>query len=100
MPFSARTAQVAPSVSIAYGSTCFSRRANASLRAANIFASIEDPLCCDTAPNGNQGRAGSFRRAVRTVMQSPFHQLGRIGSVRSEEHTSELQSLMPTSYAV
>src|SRR3546814_9004623 len=50
-----------------------------------------------------QGRDGSGQQAQarqRTRKQRPRHILPQIRSSRSEEHTSELQSLMRISYAV
>src|SRR3546814_7309163 len=60
--------------------------------------------------NADQDLVGRQRRAIAAVAQreraiqriggvDPF-QLGEHGERRSEEHTSELQSLMRTSYAV
>src|SRR3546814_9181345 len=50
------------------------------------------------------GLLGEHRRAVEGGLQVVQHvgadDMGLIGQVRSEEHTSELQSLMRTSYAV
>src|SRR3546814_2182481 len=44
------------------------------------------------------GGAGGDRRLPAVVLAQPA--LGGVGVVRSEEHTSELQSLMRISYAV
>src|SRR3546814_1031818 len=54
------------------------------------------------------GRAGDVARPCRWACQRPIHRLphrggrldGREYTMRSEEHTSELQSLMRISYAV
>src|SRR3546814_6627872 len=45
-------------------------------------------------------RAGSARRDARCLMVRFSRSLARSGQARSEEHTSELQSLMRISYAV
>src|SRR3546814_4243175 len=58
-----------------------------------------------------QGIGGSRLRAVGAAYWRPFspakfqldrfaHEVGLVLTIRSEEHTSELQSLMRTSYAV
>src|SRR3546814_7989589 len=66
----------------------------------------------DTVPQleTRRGQAGLRKEAGAVddgadseVRRDPFHQrlgFGGVGQVRSEEHTSELQSLMRTSYAV
>src|SRR3546814_4850047 len=44
-----------------------------------------------------------FRRSVQPVFQNPLGSLNprmTVGDIRSEEHTSELKSLMRTSYVV
>src|SRR3546814_7298044 len=55
------------------------------------------------APKRQPGRPGHLRRpAVRATARrrDPAGRIGRSESLRSEEHTSELQSLMRISYAV
>src|SRR3546814_4191698 len=47
------------------------------------------------------GTMSSEKRSVkRVIVPSPVPELPGVASVRSEEHTSELQSLMRISYAV
>src|SRR3546814_9140000 len=64
-----------------------------------------------SAASSSLGSSQSFRRSSRLkpLLPKPFHRIGRSRlcyaaatprGVRSEEHTSELQSLMRTSYAV
>src|SRR3546814_18815984 len=48
---------------------------------------------------GNHATAG-FRHARLTCPELLFNRLIKLSAVRSEEHTSELQSLMRISYAV
>src|SRR3546814_5535675 len=69
-----------------------------------LFRSVRGPLLMRTAPNNDY--FGAFARGGTTSRNSSnlFH-AGSGGSIpgrgaRSEEHTSELQSLMRTSYAV
>src|SRR3546814_6575050 len=56
--------------------------------------SLCKPRACDRLAHGGKVPAGSHRRhaALRHLRISP--------GIRSEEHTSELQSLMRSSYAV
>src|SRR3546814_4314055 len=65
-------------------------------------------LRCSRCATGIRGRSklGAmtqsstlFRRLLSSIVRSPVACLGDTGC-RSEEHTSELQSLMRTSYAV
>src|SRR3546814_16219551 len=58
-----------------------------------LFRSPLHEACDDTHRGG--GSAGCGHRRIRVV---PVH--GEAGDDRSEEHTSELQSLMRNSYAV
>src|SRR3546814_7334330 len=64
------------------------------------------PTACSASPTGCRGSANSFgygaggattmsKKSSGTAAVPPSH-----GSSRSEEHTSELQSLMRISYAV
>src|SRR3546814_9183277 len=48
---------------------------------------------------GQDGNAGAFARSLHPIARF-LSGRGRIREVRSEEHTSELQSLMRISYAV
>src|SRR3546814_10148255 len=43
---------------------------------------------------------GGLNRVILALLDLPFPVLGRIHGPRSEEHTSELQSLMRNTYAV
>src|SRR3546814_1223129 len=68
------------------------------LRAMNwlrlLFRTAQARLC---APPGVEGSCQRINSSWRTTVPSPSI---RPWQVRSEEHTSELQSLMRTSYAV
>src|SRR3546814_3055230 len=64
-------------------------------------------VCCDTSPRGLDlpGDAEHWDFGVGAgfyvdATQAPWSGHYRMGSYRSEEHTSELQSLMRISYAV
>src|SRR3546814_10525737 len=48
----------------------------------------------------SEGRAGTLTTALRTVSEGQSRMSRTVAVVRSEEHTSELQSLMRISYAV
>src|SRR3546814_115250 len=68
---------------------------------AFYFDIRKDRLYCDVNPA--TGAQTAERAACRTVLDTLFHALVRYAApvlVRSEEHTSELQSLMRISYAV
>src|SRR3546814_5011902 len=57
-------------------------------------------LCADDHRTGDDpGLIGSDNH-VLNIWESGYRSFGSIGRVRSEEHTSELQSLMRISYAV
>src|SRR3546814_3418666 len=60
-----------------------------------LFRSYED----DTVPFGDRGIPGEFARQLLPENFDRFEPLARYAG-RSEEHTSELQSLMRISYAV
>src|SRR3546814_6248515 len=59
-----------------------------------IFPSIDE---ADTAKRLASGRAGYLQRRV---LPEDANKVQAMGELRSEEHTSELQSLMRISYAV
>src|SRR3546814_2089575 len=70
---------------------------------ANVGPATVDTLHVDvTAPLDRMGLAGGLLTAIRSVAHSRTTDpvTGQRRPVRSEEHTSELQSLMRISYAV
>src|SRR3546814_633799 len=72
------------------------RRQRRGLRVPLVTLSSPDPCSVTIAVPGTRKSAGSLRLAATVVLT---HWVRR-SSIRSEEHTSELQSLMRISYAV
>src|SRR3546814_10436899 len=62
-------------------------------RALPLIAALERSAICLTIAAAMRSASASLRRILETVAPS-------VSAARSEEHTSELQSLMRISYAV
>src|SRR3546814_4805388 len=66
-------------------------------RLGHVFIGRPDPCIDHVRSAARKGQAGAIRRNAEFVRG---RRQGRITPSRSEEHTSELQSLMRISYAV
>src|SRR3546814_12848005 len=79
------------------------RRPPRSTRTDTLFPDttlFRSALAAGRIPHPRRAGAGTDRRPQRHVAGTPDTAAGRTGAFRSEEHTSELQSLMRISYAV
>src|SRR3546814_3267847 len=68
-------------------------------RHALLGEQVENDPRVEVAAAGTHGQAGQRGEAHRGLDAPPTLQRSHVGAIRSEEHTSELQSLMRTSYA-
>src|SRR3546814_9692069 len=73
---------------------------NATLGAVAGGATLAAPAFAQQAPTINWRLASSFPRSADAIYSGGENVAKYISEARSEEHTSELQSLMRISYAV
>src|SRR3546814_7121267 len=101
-PRSTRTAPLFPSTTLVRSAGAAQREQARSTRRKHFQRGAVKVIVdeCAHRPGAIGKRRGLFGQPGRQIMKLMASSVSLVGGVRSEEHTSELQSLMRISYAV